>query len=150
MGRYCGDLAMFSSIAEAAELTITYDYQLEESILFRKLRKLKAQRKSHAIVIVSENLLDVNELSKRIEKETGFETRPEILGRLQRGGSPCAFDRILASRLGSFAIECLCKDICNIAVGEIKGEIVATPIEKAITMKRDTHKSLINLIDMLQ
>ena len=150
MGRYCGDLAMFSSIAEAAELTITYDYQLEESVLFRKLRKLKSQRKGHAIVVVSENLLDVNELAKRIEKETGFETRAEVLGRLQRGGSPSAYDRILASRLGSFAIESLVNNNAGIAVGYIKGEIVGTPLEEAITMKRDTHHSLIKLIDMLQ
>ena len=150
MGRYCGDLAMFSSIAEAAELTITYDYQLEESVLFRKLRKLKSQRKGHAIVVVSENLLDVNELAKRIEKETGFETRAEVLGRLQRGGSPSAYDRILASRLGSFAIESLINNNAGIAVGYIKGEIVGTPLEEAITMKRDTHHSLIKLIDMLQ
>ena len=150
MGRHCGDLAMFSSIAEAAEMTITYDYQVEESVLFRKLRKLKAQKKSHAIVVVSENLLDVNELAKRIEKETGFETRAEVLGRLQRGGSPSAFDRILASRLGSFAIESLNKGITGIAVGWVKGETIGTPIEEAIEMKRDTHQSLINLIDMLQ
>ena len=150
MGRHCGDLAMFSSIAEAAEMTITYDYQVEESVLFRKLRKLKAQKKSHAIVVVSENLLDVNELAKRIEKETGFETRAEVLGRLQRGGSPSAFDRILASRLGSFAIESLNKGIAGIAVGWVKSETIGTPIEEAIEMKRDTHQSLINLIDMLQ
>lgn len=150
MGRHCGDLAMFSSIAEAAEMTITYDYQVEESVLFRKLRKLKAQKKSHAIVVVSENLLDVNELAKRIENETGFETRAEVLGRLQRGGSPSAFDRILASRLGSFAIESLNKGIAGIAVGWVKGETIGTPIEEAIEMKRDTHQSLINLIDMLQ
>lgn len=150
MGRHCGDLAMFSSIAEAAEMTITYDYQVEESVLFRKLRKLKAQKKSHAIVVVSENLLDVNELAKRIEKETGFETRAEVLGRLQRGGSPSAFDRILASRLGSFAIESLNKGIAGIAVGWVKSETIVTPIEEAIEMKRDTHQSLINLIDMLQ
>ena len=150
MGRHCGDLAMFSSIAEAAEMTITYDYQVEESVLFRKLRKLKAQKKSHAIVVVSENLLDVNELAKRIEKETGFETRAEVLGRLQRGGSPSAFDRILASRLGSFAIESLNKGIAGIAVGWVKSETIGTPIEEAIKMKRDTHQSLINLIDMLQ
>lgn len=150
MGRHCGDLAMFSSIAEAAEMTITYDYQVEESVLFRKLRKLKAQKKSHAIVVVSENLLDVNELAKRIEKETGFETRAEVLGRLQRGGSPSAFDRILASRLGSFAIESLNKGIAGIAVGWVKSETIGIPIEEAIEMKRDTHQSLINLIDMLQ
>lgn len=150
MGRHCGDLAMFSSIAEGAEMTITYDYKVPDEVLFKKLRKLKAQRKSHAIVVVSENLLDVNELAKRIEKETGFETRAEVLGRLQRGGSPSAFDRILASRLGSKAITLLSEDDAGYAIGTIKGEIVAIPIEEAIVMKRDTHHGLVDLIDMLQ
>ncbi|MBR2507522.1 MAG: 6-phosphofructokinase [Bacilli bacterium] len=150
MGRHCGDLAMFSSIAEAAEMTITYDYRVPDEVLFRKLRKLKAQKKSHAIIVVSENLLDVHDLSKRINEETGFETRVEILGRLQRGGSPSAFDRILASRLGSYAIETLNKGEGGVAIGYIKGETVAIPLEEATTMKRDTHKTLINLIDMLQ
>ena len=150
MGRYCGDLAMFSSIAEAAEMTITYDYRIPDEQLFRRLRKLKAQKKSHAIVVVSENLLDVHELSKKIQEETGFETRVEILGRLQRGGSPSAFDRILASRLGSHAIELLNKGESGVAVGYVKGETIAFPLEEAVEMKRDTHKSLINLIDMLQ
>lgn len=150
MGRHCGDLAMFSSIAEGAEMTITYDYKVPDEVLFKKLRKLKAQRKSHAIVVVSENLLDVNELAKRIEKETGFETRAEVLGRLQRGGSPSAFDRILASRLGSKAITLLSEDDAGYAIGTIKGEVVAIPIEEAIVMKRDTHHGLVDLIDMLQ
>lgn len=150
MGRHCGDLAMFSSIAEGAEMTITYDYKVPDEVLFKKLRKLKAQRKSHAIVVVSENLLDVNELAKRIEKETGFETRAEVLGRLQRGGSPSAFDRILASRLGSKAITLLSEDDAGYAIGTIKGEVVAIPLEEAIVMKRDTHHGLVDLIDMLQ
>lgn len=150
MGRHCGDLAMFSSIAEGAEMTITYDYKVPDEVLFRKLRKLKAQRKSHAIVVVSENLLDVNELAIRIEKETGFETRAEVLGRLQRGGSPSAFDRILASRLGSFAIESLVKGEAGFAAGWVKSETIATPLEEAVEMKRDTHQPLSQLIDMLQ
>ena len=58
---------------------------------------MKAQNKSHAIVIVSENLLDIQELAKKIEQQAGFATRTEVLGRLQRGGSPVAHDRILAA-----------------------------------------------------
>ena len=94
MGRHCGDLAMFAALAEGAEGVICVEHPLKEEVLFRKLRKMKAQNKSHAIIIVSENLLDINELAKKIAKETGFEARTEVLGRLQRGGSPTAHDRI--------------------------------------------------------
>lgn len=150
MGRYCGDLAIFSSIAEAAEMTVTYDHPVSDDLLFRKLRKIKSQKKSHAIVIVSENLLDVNEFAKKIQAETGFETKTEVLGRLQRGGSPSAADRILASRLGSHAIELLNKDVFNRVVGIKDNKIVDFDIEEALAMPRDIHKPLLKLIDMLQ
>ncbi len=150
MGRYCGDLAIFSSIAEAAEMTVTYDHPVSDDLLFRKLRKIKSQKKSHAIVIVSENLLDVNEFAKKIQAETGFETKAEVLGRLQRGGSPSAADRILASRLGSHAIELLNKDVFNRVVGIKDNKIVDFDIEEALAMPRDIHKPLLKLIDMLQ
>lgn len=150
MGRHCGDLAVFSGIAEAAEMTISYDHPVEEDVLFRKLRKLKAQKKSHAIVIVSENLLDVQSLKKRIEEETGFETKVEILGRLQRGGGPSAFDRILASRLGTRAIELLNEGKHGRVVGQVKGVIKDLDIHESFNVKRDTHDKLIELIDLLQ
>lgn len=150
MGRHCGDLAIFSSIAEAAEMTVTFDHPISDEVLFSKLRKIKSQRKSHAIVIVSENLLDINEFAKKIEKETGFETKAEVLGRLQRGGSPSAADRILASRLGSHAIELLNNGKAGRVVGIRDNHIVDYDIEEALTMKRDIHKNLLKLIDMLQ
>ena len=150
MGRHCGDLAVYSSIAEAAELTITYDHPYDEEHIFKKLRKLKAQKKSHAIVIVSENLLDVRALAKRIEEKTGFDTNVEILGHLQRGGAPSAFDRILASRMGAKAVECLLNDEDGKVIGSIDEEMVAIDIEEALSMKRDTHENLLSLINMLQ
>ena len=111
MGRHCGDLAMFASLAEGAEAVITPEHPLKKEVLFRKLRKMKAQNKSHAIILVSENLLDIKELAKKIEDATGFETRTEILGRMQRGGSPSAHDRILAARLGARAVDIHVNDI---------------------------------------
>lgn len=150
MGRHCGDLAIFSSIAEAAEMTVTFDHPISDEVLYSKLRKIKSQRKSHAIVIVSENLLDINEFAKKIEKETGFETKAEVLGRLQRGGSPSAADRILASRLGSHAVELLNNGKAGRVVGIRDNHIVDYDIEEALTMKRDIHKNLLKLVDMLQ
>ena len=107
------------------------------------------KEKSHAIVIVSENLMDVNEFAKRVSEYTGFETKAEILGRLQRGGSPTAEDRILASRFGAAAVELLANDISGRVVGIKKNTIVDLPIEQALNMERDIHKPLIHLIDLL-
>ena len=151
MGRHCGDLAMFAALAEGAEGVICVEHPLKRDVLFRKLRKMKAQNKSHAIILVSENLLDINELAKEIAAETGFEARTEVLGRLQRGGSPTAHDRILAARLSARAVSILVgeKPESKI-VGMKNNEIVDYPIEEAVEMKhRHTH-GLRDLIDMLQ
>ena len=150
MGRHCGDLAVYSSIAEAAELTITYDHPYDEEHIFKKLRKMKAQNKSHAIVVVSENLLDVRVLGKQIEEKTGFNTNVEVLGHLQRGGAPCAFDRILASRMGSKAIECLNEGKSGVVIGTVNEQIIPIDIEEALAKPRDTHEGLLKLINMLQ
>ena len=112
--------------------------------------KLKAQNKSHAIVVVSENLLDVRELGKEIEEKTGFKTQVEVLGHLQRGGAPCAFDRILASRMGSTAVECLLEGKTGVVIGSVKEEIIPIDIEEALAMPRDKHEHLLKLIGMLQ
>jgi len=150
MGRHCGDLAMHAALAEGAEGVICVEHPLKEDILFKKLRKMKAQNKSHAIIIVSENLLDINELAKKIQDDTGFEARTEVLGRLQRGGSPSAHDRILAARFGAKAIELLVNDDGNKVVGIKNNEIVTTPIAEAIDMKHEHTHGLRNLIDTLQ
>ena len=151
MGRHCGDLAMFAALAEGAEGVICVEHPLKRDVLFRKLRKMKAQNKSHAIILVSENLLDINELAKEIAAETGFEARTEVLGRLQRGGSPTAHDRILAARLSARAVSILVGDKPESKiVGMKNNEIVDYPIEEAVEMKhRHTH-GLRDLIDMLQ
>ena len=151
MGRHCGDLAMYAALAEGAEGVICVEHQLKEDVLFRKLRKMKAQNKSHAIIIVSENLLDINELAKKIEQETGFDTRTEVLGRLQRGGSPSAEDRVLAARMGAKSIEIVLDEKKpSSVVGVRGGQIVDMPIDEAVKLKHEHTHGLRDLIDMLQ
>ena len=151
MGRHCGDLALYAALAEGAEGVICVEHPLKEEVLFRKLRKMKAQNKNHAIIIVSENLLDITELAKKIEEETGFDTRTEVLGRLQRGGSPSAEDRVLAARMGAKSIELLLsKESGSRIIGVRGGQIIDLPIEEAVQMKHEHTHGLRDLIDMLQ
>lgn len=151
MGRHCGDLAMYAALAEGAEGVICVEHQLKRDVLFRKLRKMKAQNKSHAIIIVSENLLDINALAKEIEEETGFDTRTEVLGRLQRGGSPSAEDRVLAARMGARSIEIVLNEKLDSRIVGIKsGQIIDLPIAEAVNMKHEHTHGLRDLIDMLQ
>ncbi|MEA5061496.1 MAG: 6-phosphofructokinase [Erysipelotrichaceae bacterium] len=150
MGRHCGDLAIFSGIAEAAELTITFDHRESDEEVFSKLKEMHDKEKGHAIVIVSEKLMDVKEYAQKIEAATGFETKYEILGRLQRGGVPTAEDRILASRFGSTAVKLIMNGVVNRVVGIKKNAIVDFDINQALQMERDVHQNLISLIDILQ
>lgn len=151
MGRDCGDLAMYAALAEGAEGVICVEHPLHEEILFRKLRKMKAQNKSHAIIIVSENLYDIKELAGKISEETGFDTRTEVLGRLQRGGSPVAQDRILAAGYGAFAVtNAVEKDLTNVVIGYVNDKYVTTPIEEAVQMKHEHAHGLRDVIDMIQ
>ena len=149
MGRHCGDLAMYAALAEGAEGVICVEHPLKKEQLFKKLRKMKAQNKNHAIIIVSENLLDINALATEVEKETGFTARTEVLGRLQRGGSPTANDRILATRLSARAVELAIKGESRI-VGMKNNAVVDYPIEEAVNMKHEHVHGLRDLIDMLQ
>ena len=151
MGRHCGDLAMYAALAEGAEGVICVEHPLKEEVLFRKLRKMKAQKKSHAIILVSENLLDINELRKKIEDETGFDTRTEVLGRLQRGGSPSAEDRVLAARMGARSVEIACNEEMDSRIVGIKSnQLIDYPIGEAVEMKHEHTHGLRDLIDMLQ
>lgn len=107
MGRNCGDLALYGSIACGADILIDKNigYDLEKMI--ENIKKMKHEGRKHVIIVVAENILDVHELAKNIEVQTGFETRATILGYLQRGGLPSAMDRVNASILGYTSIEML-------------------------------------------
>lgn len=151
MGRHCGDLALYAGLAEGAEGVICVEHPLKEDVLFRKLRKMKAQNKNHAIILVSENLLDIHELAKKVEDETGFDTRTEVLGRLQRGGSPSAEDRVLAARMGAKSVDIvMSNDPTSKVVGVKGGQIIDLPIEQAVEMKHEHTHGLRDLIDLLQ
>ena len=82
----------------------------------------------------------MRELAKQIKEFTGFDSRATILGHIQRGGSPTPFDRVLASRLGIAAVEELLKGEGGKCMGVYHNEVVAIPIEEALSMKKQMFK----------
>lgn len=151
MGNHCGDLALFSGIAEGAEMIITPDHPIPEEEIIASLRKLHDQKKKRAIVIVSEKIYpDIHAFADKIGRETGFETRAEVLGRVQRGGSPSAFDRILAARMGAYAVDCLLNGKSGICIGFVNNKIVDYDIYEALALPRDKHVSMLRLVDILK
>ena len=150
MGHHCGDLALYSSIAEAAELVITHDHRLDDEEICKRLRRLRVQKKSHAVVVISEKLLDIRALAEKIKEDTGFEVKVEILGHLQRGGAPSAHDRILASLMGSKAVECLIQNQSKKIVCMYHNEVIVRDIDEALSMKHDSHEEMLKLVNILQ
>lgn len=149
MGRYCGDLALFAGIASGADLIISSDHSVSRVEAIEKINELREEGKRHIIVIITEKLCDVHEFARDIEKGTGFECRAEVLGRIQRGGSPSAFDRVLAARMGTFAVECLLENKSSRCVGLINNRLVDIDIIEALNMKRDSHENILHIISTL-
>ena len=152
MGNHCGDLALFSGIAEGAEMIITPDHPIPEDEIMDNLRKLaQEKKKKRAIVIVSEKLYpDIKAFAEKVTAETGFEARADVIGYVQRGGAPSAFDRILAARMGAYAVDCLLDGKGGICIGIVDNKIVDYDIYEALSLPRDKHASLLRLIDILQ
>ena len=150
MGNRAGDLAIFAGLACGAELTISGDNFMPLSEMIERLKFQKATSKNHAMVIVSEKLFDLNELARFIHQETGFEVRTEVLGRIQRGGSPSAFDRILASRMGEYAVQCLNEGKSSRCIGVKGQQLVDVDIHEALAMQREKHTKVVQVIDRLK
>ena len=152
MGNHCGDLALFGGIAEGVDVIITPDHPLPESEVFSTLREMRQSgKRRRALVMVSEKLYpNIHDFAKRVEEETGFTTRATVLGHVQRGGSPSAFDRVLAARMGAYAVDCLLQGKGGICVGLVDNKLVDYDIYEALALPRDKHISMLRLIDNLQ
>ncbi len=151
MGRHCGDLALFSGIAEGVDMIITPDHPISDNEIIANLKQWKKEGKQHVMIIISENIYpDTKVLNEKIQKETGYESRVEVLGRIQRGGSPSAQDRILAARLGAHAIDLIMEGKGGLCVGLINNKVVHYDIYEALQLPRDKHMNLLRLIDLLK
>lgn len=136
MGRFCGDLALSSGFASGAEQIISSEKPLSDEEIIERVLDSKHHNKRHEIIIISERLKDVNLLAKTIEKATGMETRATVLGHLQRGGVPTAFDRVLASRMGAAAIDAILQNEGDCCVCLVNNKITFVPIAEALQMPR--------------
>ena len=135
MGRHCGDIALMAGLAGGAESIIVPEVGLNVDQVCNKLLKGRYRGKLHSIIVLAEGAGGAIEVSKEIEEKTGIQTRATILGHLQRGGSPTAFDRILASKMGAKAVELLLQGIGNRVVGANGKHIIDMDISEALDMK---------------
>ncbi len=137
MGRHCGDLAMSAAVAGGAEFVVVPEKGFNKAELLAQIDDGISKGKRHAMVTICEHVTDVNALAKEIEAHTGLETRATILGHIQRGGSPTARDRIMASRMGAYAVELLLTGVGGRCIGLQENKLVHHDIIDCIeNMKR--------------
>ena len=152
LGRDAGFLAQNSAIAAGAEAAIIPEDQTDVDQLGQFISRGFRKSKNSSIVIVSESKKDGGAMyyANRVRTEyPEYDVRVTILGHLQRGGKPSAFDRILASRLGVAAIEALNEGQRNVMIGVSNDKIVYVPFSKAIKIDKPIDKELINVLNVL-
>lgn len=150
MGRNCGDIALHSGIAVGAEMVITSDTNFSYQMIIDGVKRAQHKQKRHALIVISENICDVVSLAKEVEHETSFQTTSTILGYIQRGGTPSAYDRFIASAFGTYAIECFDDNIYNVCLGINGIQLYSTPIDEAIEMVKEKQPYLYEMIDLLR
>jgi 6-phosphofructokinase 1 len=153
MGRDCGYLALMTALAGGAEAVIIPEVPTKPEEVAAQISEAYEKGKAHAIVIVAEGAeYNAEKLSNyfKVHYETlGFDLRVAILGHIQRGGDPSAYDRILASRLGSGAVEAMASGNYGVLTGWSKSKIIYTPLKEVVENKKVLDKSLIELAAIL-
>ena len=152
MGHTAGYLALNGALATGAEAAIIPEMETEDDQLKTLIDNGFRKSKNSAIVLVAENPKTGGAmgLAERVKREyPQYDARVTILGHLQRGGSPSAFDRILASRLGSAAITALQEGQRNVMTGIRNGEIVYVPFSQAISHTKKLSQDMTDLVRIL-
>ena len=152
MGRDAGFLAQNSAIAAGAEAAIIPEDRTDIDQLAQFIGRGIRKSKNSSIVLVSESKKDGGAMhyAERVRKEyPQYDVRVTILGHLQRGGRPSAYDRILASRLGVAAVEALKEGQRNIMIGIKNDQVVYVPISKAVKIDKPIDPELINVLTVL-
>ena len=153
MGRDAGHIALNVGIGAGAEEILIPEENLGLNRLLESLRRSKKSGKSSSIVVVAEGDKigkNVFELAQHIEENLpDYEVRVSVLGHIQRGGTPSCFDRVLASRMGLKAVESLIDGVSGHMVGVQNGEMILTPLNKAIKGKSEIKRELIRVSDIM-
>ena len=150
MGRNCGDIALYAGLSGGAETILIPESPVDISSVCRRLLQGRNRGKRHSIILRAEGVsMSSAELARQIQERTGMETKVVVLGYIQRGGSPTARDRIMASRMGYRAVELLLAESESRAIGVRGSDIVDYDLEEALAQKRRHDESIIDLAGIL-
>ncbi len=147
MGRHSGNLAMYVGIACGATATLIPEENVDfETEVFEKMRNGRISGRNHHIIIVAEGYGHAQTIADKINEATGMDARVTVLGHVQRGGRPSCRDRVMASRLGSAAVDLLMEGRTNRVVVSKQNLITDIDIEEALAMKPTFHSELYDVL----
>jgi 6-phosphofructokinase 1 len=153
MGRNCGYLALMTGIAGGAEIVVVPEVDTTPDAIAHELRAAYERGKAHAIAVVAEgarqNAAALAAYFREHHARIGFDLRATILGHVQRGGLPTAYDRLLATRLGAGAVDALAHGERGVLVGIVAGRVTATPLAEVAGKQKPLNRDLIRLADVL-
>ncbi len=152
MGRNCGDLALFTGLAGGAESIIIPERVMDVEEVAQRLETTQKRGKKHSIIVLAEGVEKIESagfLKDKLTELGNFDVRVTVLGHVQRGGSPTAFDRVLASRLGFKAVELLIDGKSSRVVGIKNNEIIDLPIKEALQEKKEIDKNIYEMAKIL-
>ncbi|GAU78057.1 6-phosphofructokinase [Fusibacter sp. 3D3] len=149
MGRHCGDIALYGGLAGGAEAVIIPEIDIDMDELCQTILRGKKRGKLHSIILLAEGVGKPYEIAEQITAKTGSDVKVSIIGYLQRGGTPTPSDRILGSRLGSYAVEQLIAGKAGRAIGIKGNQVVDIDITEALSMKKDYDKEIYELARIL-
>src|SRR5699024_488297 len=145
MGRDAGDLALYAGLAGGVESIIIPEHRHDFESVINHLKRGHERVKKHSIIVLAEGVGDGVTYGRKIEETTHFETRVTVLGHLQRGGSPTASDRVLASRLGARSVDLLIEGESEKIVGIHLNNIVAEKMDTILNRKHEISEDMYKL-----
>lgn len=149
MGRNSGMIALYSGLAGGADYVLVPEYSYDISKVCESINRGFARGKLHSIIVVAEGVSSAGEVAQSIKGCVGGEVKVSVLGHVQRGGMPTAWDRVLASRMGAAAVEFLIEGKRSIAVGISGSQMIWTTLDYAYSNKRYVDKKLADLANIL-
>lgn len=149
MGRDAGFLALEVAVSTGAEYVVVPEIRLDIAKMCEQLHYSRKRGKTHSLIILAEGVMSALELKNQLQDTGGYDARVTVLGYIQRGGSPTSFDTILASRMGSFAVEALLEGKSGVMVGSVCGRMTLCPLEDAWKSPKSLNPEMLALVEKL-
>ena len=145
MGRNAGDLALYAGIAGGSESLLIPEKKEDLEEVVSRIKAGESRGKRHSIIVLAEGVMGGQELADKLQELTGEKVRATILGHIQRGGTPSAQDRVLASRFGNYAVQLLLAGESGRAVGIQNNKLVSTKFQDVFS---DVHNVDLSMYDV--